>query len=1263
MQTSFGCAGIGESGAATVNLVDHITLPDNAADVYTFNYEPTPGYAGSVTGRLSSITLPTGGTITYTYSGGCNGSGIMADGTTAGLTRTTSDGTKTYARAPVNGNATTTTTTDEANNITILHFSKDTTTSNYFETHRQVYQGTNTSGGNLLDQYTCYNGGTGNCDGAGMALPITSKVIIKSYNNQAQVQTNETYQDGLLTSSIIKTPSGAVLESSNLQRNGLGEVLSQAIFDPSNALVSYVTYGYDETTPLATSGLPQHFTAASQGNLTSSTVYTATNATLRTTYTNDDAGQVLSIAAPNGTTSIRYDATDTFETGRTLPTPSSGVTLATSASYNAAAGVPLTATGFNPNQTVTANTYDPLLRPTKISLPIQGSGTTITYAPSQTSVSAAISGSQSSQKLTTMDGYGRPVRSAIWNGSVYYITDSCYGPTGLVKSVGLPYANSTLPAGYTCTTRDTYTYDALSRPLSVQHADGSSTSWSYNGLAVKQVDSPGAAKITQYDMLGRVAAVCELSSNANMPGSGAPSACNYDIGGTGFPTLYAYNLATHTTTVTQGAQQRVFTTDMAGRTISTQEPERGAASYTYTYNTAGLVVTRNRPTANQTSASALTTTTTQFDSLNRPVTITYTDGTITKSFLYDTPSSGWYEAGWQYNLVGHLSRAYRATAAGPAGTLFSYDLNGNVIANYECEPSGCGTPSRDQDINYGRDWTGGLTSESDGSGTTYTYTRSNAGEVTGITASPSDTTHLANIVMPGSVQNGPFGPTLYTLGNGLQQVNTYDSMGRLNGGYTCGNSTAISCNGGTQFYGFQANWNGSQLTGDSDTVLNRGSSYGYDEFSRLASSTTTWGAVQNLTWTYDRYGNRWQQNAPQGGPQPQLTFNTANNQVAGDSYDAAGNLLSDGVHNYAYDADGNLISVDNGSTAVYTYNALNQRIVVNIPARGTTEFAYDDTGHRVSTWNAPGGSLNEGNAYWNGRPVAFKSAGSTHFEHQDWQGTERLRTSYSGTVDSNYISLPFGDGYHASGNDWDWYHFAGLTHDPDSGTEAATFRQYSSRQGHWMSPDPYDGDNPQSLNRYAYVLNSPTSYLDPLGLNLVCYTTNFYVDGHFDSSETNCIDYGGGGGGGGGGDGGGSGGNGGIAPDKTPQNPCLHAGRALPPSAYAAQGAADKGHIGNFLADTLQGFPAGHFLDPQPLSSGTVQQAAAYGNYTYGVFMQASGLSLSQTLYAANVYAITRSSYPSGTQYDDKYLGLPVSNVANITNGYLAQQNGVTCHN
>ena len=38
--------------------------------------------------------------------------------------------------------------------------------------------------------------------------------------------------------------------------------------------------------------------------------------------------------------------------------------------------------------------------------------------------------------------------------------------------------------------------------------------------------------------------------------------------------------------------------------------------------------------------------------------------------------------------------------------------------------------------------------------------------------------------------------------------------------------------------------------------------------------------------------------------------------------------------------------------------------------------------------------------------------------------------------------------------------------------------------GRWLSPDPLGGDvtNPQSLNRYPYVLNNPTTFIDPLGL-------------------------------------------------------------------------------------------------------------------------------------------------------------------------------------
>lgn len=49
------------------------------------------------------------------------------------------------------------------------------------------------------------------------------------------------------------------------------------------------------------------------------------------------------------------------------------------------------------------------------------------------------------------------------------------------------------------------------------------------------------------------------------------------------------------------------------------------------------------------------------------------------------------------------------------------------------------------------------------------------------------------------------------------------------------------------------------------------------------------------------------------------------------------------------------------------------------------------------------------------------------------------------------------------------------------------FRKQSATQGRWISPDPaglaaVDPTNPQSWNRYAYVMNNPLSFVDPLGL-------------------------------------------------------------------------------------------------------------------------------------------------------------------------------------
>lgn len=134
------------------------------------------------------------------------------------------------------------------------------------------------------------------------------------------------------------------------------------------------------------------------------------------------------------------------------------------------------------------------------------------------------------------------------------------------------------------------------------------------------------------------------------------------------------------------------------------------------------------------------------------------------------------------------------------------------------------------------------------------------------------------------------------------------------------------------------------------TVCN---SFGYDDLDRLTARTITQGTVQNYTYAYDRYGNRWTQNAPQGGFTSNITFNPANNVIntSGFYNDAIGNVTNDTFHSYNYDADNKLIPVDGGSTATYYYDSLNQRVRV-APTRGTYEFVFDTFGRRVSTWTA-----------------------------------------------------------------------------------------------------------------------------------------------------------------------------------------------------------------------------------------------------------------------------------------------------------------------
>ncbi len=61
--------------------------------------------------------------------------------------------------------------------------------------------------------------------------------------------------------------------------------------------------------------------------------------------------------------------------------------------------------------------------------------------------------------------------------------------------------------------------------------------------------------------------------------------------------------------------------------------------------------------------------------------------------------------------------------------------------------------------------------------------------------------------------------------------------------------------------------------------------------------------------------------------------------------------------------------------------------------------------------------------------------------------------------------------------------FTSKERDSETGLDYFGARYYSGAQGRFTGPDPgpYDLKNPQSLNRYAYVINNPLKFVDPSG--------------------------------------------------------------------------------------------------------------------------------------------------------------------------------------
>ena len=265
--------------------------------------------------------------------------------------------------------------------------------------------------------------------------------------------------------------------------------------------------------------------------------------------------------------------------------------------------------------------------------------------------------------------------------------------------------------------------------------------------------------------------------------------------------------------------------------------------------------------------------------------------------------------------------------------------------------------------------------------------------------------------------------------------------------------------------------------------------YSYDDMVRVASANC--GSVAGQTFTYDPFGNI----NKTGSPNSFLpVYTNTRNRIStvGSTtaqYDNNGNVLNDGVHTYAWDADGNSITVD---AVGATFDALDRMVEQN-RSSVYTEIVYAPTGAKLALMSGSTGQTLQ-NAFINlpGKATAvYTSAGLDHYRHADWLGSARLTSSPSRTVLSTTAYAPFGETcatYPSPSASAD-PSFTGQNSDTVTGDYDFLYREYST-QGRWPEPDPaglgaVDPTNPQSWNRYAYVLNNPLGYVDPLGL-IVC---------------------------------------------------------------------------------------------------------------------------------------------------------------------------------
>jgi RHS repeat-associated protein len=923
--------------------------------------------------------------------------------------------------------------------------------------------------------------------------------------------------------------------STYVSNNMLNLVYSTQITDGTNQK-AYTQYGYDETATITSGmGASQNldlsvWTGTLRGNQTSVNHWlnlpTVQTVTSKTTYYDTGMPSVAKDPLLNPTT---YFYSSTFQDAYVTQVENA-LSQSTYHNYDYDTGS-LTST-TDPNGQVTTDGFDIDWRLTSVTRPTGGGQTSFCYtdlggstcsqgsAPYQVVITKEITSAKNETATAIVDGLGRLAHTQLNSDpeGIDYVDDT-YDGVGNKATSSNPY-RTTSDSTYGITTN---TYDGLHRVTQVTQADGSLLKTAYCANTTLVTDEAGHWRRSTVDGLGRLIEVDEPNSTtATVNSNGCP--------GTGEPiwvTTYGYDTLGNLTSVLQaGSRARGFSYDSLSRLLAANNPESGNLAYTYDAN--GNVTTKVSPLQNQTNSSLSTTITYCYEtpphSLNRLTAKGYgssqqtcTNGTIpTPVATYSYDGSGClgqascYNIGhrtgmtdlagsesWAYDTMGRTVVQSRTTNSITKTTTYTYDLDSSVATlKY---PSG-------RVVTYTPDRAGRPSSVMDNTTSVYYSTGACANGVSGngVCYAPQ-----------GAVAQLQYGSSLvstHIYNDRLQPCWMYSTTGTaLAWSTTLCTGTATAGNMLDLKYNFNlGSDNGNPISITNNRVSDRSQTFSYDQLNRISTAKTTATHSSNPTdcwgqaFGYDTTGN-WSNllsiagvsSAYTGCTQGSLTAAVnANNQITGDTYDAAGNLMTvpgTGGATYVFNAENQMTSTSN-STMQYVYDGDGNRVEKSgskIYWFGGAEI-LDETDTTGSVANS---SFNEYVFFGAARVARRDSSGNVFYYLADQLDTSRViaevpsgQTTATLCYDADFE--PFG-GEHAYTNTCPQnYKFTGKERDSESSLDNFGARYYASTTGRFTTPDwalkpvtvPYAkfGD-PQSLNLYTYVENSPLNRIDADG--------------------------------------------------------------------------------------------------------------------------------------------------------------------------------------